>query len=209
MSKRRRPPKPKPQVLAPAPSRLPSKVAFQLEALEIARGYDGLFRGEPEPVLVVGVFAGARLLGREQVAFTRPGESPRVLLPQVTATQRLKLPRSYDGVTVVCAALEHDDGTAVLSMYSALEKPLRAWRPTDPMPEPHAPEAPEWSALVPHPVELLLDGVDWRVALHGDDVIAATLVRFPTEPDDHEVRLEFRSPDGKNEWTARARLSLR
>lgn len=209
MGKKSRAQKRKAVPRAPVATRLPSTLLFQLPALEIARGYDGLFRGEPEPVLLFALFAGTRLLSREQIAFTRASALPQVLLPQADLIVRNKLPRSYDRVTLVCVALEHDSGHAVSSMYSALEKPFRAWRPTDAVPDPHDPGAPDWPQLEAHPVELLLDGIDWRLALRGDDVIAAALMAFPATASEHEVRLELRSPDGKNEWTARAQLTLR
>jgi hypothetical protein len=60
------------------------KLRFQLEvaALEIARGHDGLLKGRPEPVLLVGVYMrdanAIHLLGRSLHRFRVPGPMPCV-----------------------------------------------------------------------------------------------------------------------------------
>ncbi len=191
-------------------SRLPVRATVQLSLLEIARGYDGLFRGEPEPVLVYGLFGAGRLLGREQIAFTAPGPAASTLIPERKQLTRIGLPLAYTQLALVCIAIEHDSGEAVQSMYCALERAVRAWRAQDSVPQPQEPDDPEWLATggLPQPVELLLDGAEWRSTLRGDDLVSVSLASFPARRAIHELRMPFCSPDAKNEWTARVTVTL-
>lgn len=204
MGKRRR--KTKPREILPA-SRA-QRLTSSLEALEIARGHDGLFRGEPEPVLVIGVFVDDQLAGRSRVPFQEVGKTPQTLLPAAPHRLAVVVPPTCARVSLLLAALEEDDGRAVENMYSALERPLRAWRPADLAPEPHELGAAAWPLGSVEVVELQLEGVDWREHLRGDDVVAAGLLVLPKELLRQVVRVPLRSPDGKNEWTAQLAVRI-
>lgn len=193
-----------------ARSSTPVRATVKFSLLEIARGYDGLFRGEPEPVLVFGLFGNGRLLAREQIAFTRPGPEVATLGPDKAHEARIGLPLTFASLGLLCVAIEHDSGAAVQSMYTALEHPVRAWRPHDAVPHPQEPDDVEWlvGGGLPQPVEVLLDGAEWRAALEGDDLVAASLATFGPQRSTHELRMPFVSPNGKNEWTARVTVQL-
>jgi hypothetical protein len=193
-----------------AKSSTPVRANVQLSLLEIARGYDGLFRGEPDPVLVFALFGAGRLLCREQIAFTKRGEAESTMVPAKPHLARIGLPLAYASLGLLCVAIEEDSGESVQSMYAAFERPVRVWRPGDAMPQPQEPDDLEWlhAGGLPQPVELVLDGAEWRAALHGDKLIAASLASFAPRRASHELRMPFCSPDGKNEWTARLSVAL-
>ena len=72
----------------PAPRMKPWKIAVELTMLEIAAGHDGLFRGAPEPVILLGAVLVAQSgaprvkpLGRALIRLAPEGRFPLAVAP--------------------------------------------------------------------------------------------------------------------------------
>ncbi len=202
--KKKKPPK------TPAPWR---SLDLRLRTVELARGYDGPFRGAPEPALLFGVYRvtdrEATLVSRSVVRLKARGAYPELLdAGDIDVGARIA---KVDGmrVLVLAAAIEEDGGRGVARLYADLEAPaqLAAWSIDAHVPEPlpllewarGAPLSPPATARV-HLVDP--DG-DLRDRGLGDDWIGAALFHVDESSAGRaERRMRFVSEDGRNDWTA-------
>ena len=155
-----------------------------VDALEIARGHDGLFRGHPDPMLIVGAYW-------------------HDTLPACS------LPRGATGTYVVLVlAVEENDGKGVGELFAAVERPgllqVSSLERTDidTFNLAAIPRVREWS--VPQAVHLLAGGSAASSLCKSDTLVGASTfwmpARAPAQPASY--RVPFRSEDRKNDWTA-------
>lgn len=236
MSRKRKRKKPAPKGAALASSepreRIHSfRLRMELTALELASGHDGLLRGMPEPVILLGVFllANARALplGRCLVRLNQPvGRFPTTVTPPQPAVLRAKGRASASArIAVLAIAVEEDAGKDVERIYTHLAegKNVRLWNLEDTVPSPAAlaelvqgPEAPGSLAAspapVPHPVAVrvgvVADGADLRDLCKEDDLVGASLFVIPTTRQEEGFRVHFTSGDKQNDWTALISVSV-
>lgn len=190
-----------------------------LDGLEIARGHDGLLRGRPEPVLVVGLFGvserGVTLLARDVVRWKVDAVPPllratRVDEGDVVRARVLACDASH--CVAVLIAIEADSGADVRSVFASLERTdaWQLWGERESVPAPIelgtlATAAPSSTEVLD--AHLLLDGSDLRDQLSADDLVGAVTVTFRDTGDaGTSVRARFLSDDGRNDWTALVRL---
>lgn len=182
--------------------------------LEIARGHDGLFRGPPDPVLVVGVYAvgdgHAALVGRSLHRFRPTGSFPSKVPPRdderalPTADLRTDAPMRFVALAV---ALEEDGGKDVQRIYGAVEHvgKLALWAAEHLEVDPVGVgglEGAAWSA--PVAVDLQIDGALASATCTSDKWIGAVAWALaPRKPAwATRYRLPFQSADRRNDWTA-------
>jgi hypothetical protein len=191
-------------------------VTVDLEALEMARGYDGFLRGKPEPVVLVAVFlvapAGTRLLARSLQRFHPASHMPCVALPD---TGRLLNVRTGAGAAtsllVLGVALEEDGGGDISRLYAVLERPADLHLRVLDAPLPQALEehaAHAWAAP-PARVDVLVGGVDAGRSCASDKWVGAAVLVVPSATRATvEGRLHFTHGEGQNDWTARLTVRL-
>jgi hypothetical protein len=188
-------------------------VRIDLEALEIAQGHDGFLRGEPEPVIVVGLYS--RLAGkttviaRGVVRFARPDRIPTSVPPDAArcAEHELKAERhvapSEEFFAILCA-LEEDNGAGVRRAYELLGDPetLLCYRSEgEPDPVSIALPSPLGIASGAFAIELLAGDRPVAEEVKGDDWVGSAFVALESAWSSHRPR--FRSE--KNDWTALVR----
>ena len=191
-------------------------IELAIEAVELARGFDGFLRGAPEPCLLLSTYlvrAGSvQPLGRV-LERLRPGPTfPQRLVLDKSVLCARTFPSSASEspglLVVVAVALEEDSGKDVAALYGDLGRPARLslWDPTAELPEPRALEelvqlAP---SIVPEAdrISLLRDGVALEQAVTQDDWVGSLLLRVSlVERTQQSYRFHFVSPDEKNDWT--------
>ena len=191
-----------------------------LQSLEVTRAEDGLFRGTPEPVLVVGLFEtlsqqrGVRLLDRKLFHFNVDGAIPGTYrCEEAKLTGRA---REDSMVSLVVIALEEDDRTGVTDLYGLLEQPdvISFWFPKN-----DVPEVERLSSLVPPPTDdrtvlsparVLFDARDAHDLGKGDDFVGTAIGRWSASPRRTlSIRAPFSSADKRQEWSAVLELSIR
>lgn len=225
--KRKKIPAPKGSALA-APKLRESihnfRLRMELTALELASGHDGLLRGMPEPVVLLGAFlvaSGRALpLGRCLVRLNQPvGRFPTTVTPPQPTVLRAKGRASVSArIAVLAIAVEEDVGKDVERIYSHLAeaKNVRVWNLEEAVPSPAAlaelVPGPESTPLLPHPVAtrvgVVADGADLRDACKDDELIGASLFVIPTTRQEEGFRVHFTSADLKNDWTAVIAVSV-
>jgi len=184
-----------------------------VEALEIARGHDGLFRGHPDPVLIVGAYwqdgSLVRTFGRTIHKFEVTKNAPCRALTDAPVLPSCSLPRGAAGTYVVLAlAVEENDGKGVSELFAAVERPnlmqVSSLERTDidTFNLGAIPRTPEWS--VPVSVHLMIGGTAASASCKSDTLVGASVFWMPTRspPAYGSYRLPFRSEDRKNDWTA-------
>ena len=184
------------------------KLSVSLDWIEIALGDDGWGRGDPEPVLLLGLYA----LADERVSLVSRGlVRPRVRSPYPNHAEGDGKPiiatRPPKGVplALLVLALEEDGGRDVRELYAKLEKPsFTLWSDDDDTPNPR-PFA-EWLAgprgsFGVHPLH---DEVDLAEHCSSDEWIGATLIVGVARGGSHRVHV--RSEDGDNDWTVELAL---
>lgn len=190
----------------------------RVDKLEIARGYDGLLRGPPDPVLAIGVYvhdtSTFRLFGRSLHRFQPRGRMPLSVAADVdtVAHSAIETSRAFRYVALAIA-LEEDGGRDVQRLYGMLEhhRLLTVCDTSHREVEPYAivglPRDRAWST--PTPVELIVDGVRASASCESDKLIGAACWTMepravvPTAPARASVyRLPFLSSDRRNDWTA-------
>ncbi|HLM75008.1 MAG TPA: hypothetical protein VK459_20000 [Polyangiaceae bacterium] len=205
------------------------RLRMELTALELASGHDGLLRGLPEPVILLGVFlvANARALplGRCLVRMNPPvGRFPLTVTPPQPAVLRAKGRASASArIAVLAIAVEEDAGKDVERIYAHLAegKNVRVWNLEDAVPSPTSlaelVPGPEGSpvaasALLPHPVAtrvgVVVDGAELRDVCEDDELVGASLFLIPTTRQEEGFRVHFTSGDKKNDWTALISVSV-
>ena len=190
----------------------PSTVQLGLDALEIARGHDGLLRGHPEPVVVLCVYAvgagGATCVLRHVERFLVKRPPPTIVAPREKAALRHRFtdPKS-PCVLVVAAALDEDRGDGVEEVFARMGEPeeLSLFTLGEIIPEPR-PAHTAALALVEqtgvHEVQLLFGRELASRAVGGDEWIGAcALATRRAKRVRERLRLPFRAKDERNDWT--------
>jgi hypothetical protein len=185
----------------------------RVDALEIARGHDGLFRGKPDPVLVVGTYwfdgAMVRTFGRSIHRFDVHANAPTLSRPDSAAFPSCTLPAGGgDAFYVVAIAIEENDADGVTSLYGAVERPQHLSvspiekTEVDCFPLAALPRSREWS--IPVSVQLLVGGGHASALCRSDTLVGAVVFWLPARPMAmaSSYRLPFVSDDKKNDWTA-------
>ena len=205
--------KPRAPASGPAPGTRRT-VTVSLTTLELARGHDGLFRGRPEPVIVIGALLvdelESRVIGRAAVPFAVEGAYPVVSPAPAGASIRLRARiRDRGRVVVVAAAIERDAGDGVAAVYAALADPgaLSAWFVDAQVPEPRGlVELGTAASASPTagPARLIFGGCHLADLVRGDDWVGAgvAVVDVAGSSPGERLRLRFVDADGRNDWTA-------
>lgn len=222
----RRPPKKRAARAAPKSPNEASiqtwRLSLDLTSLEMAKGHDGLLRGDPEPVILFSAFhvtthaaLHARALGRELVRLAPQGRFPLVVAPPKRATLRSPIRGiDRDRIVVVAFALEEDSGEDVTRLYTQLtdSSKIRLWDEGAPEPSPASiielaarppstpPEASRMNALD--------DRADLRDACTGDKFIGAGALILSPHRAEERFRVRFVSQDHRNDWTALFTVSM-
>ncbi|MBI2394565.1 MAG: hypothetical protein HYV09_33655 [Deltaproteobacteria bacterium] len=203
-----------------ATSGLRLRLRAQIEALEMARGHDGLLRGSPEPVVLLAAFRGSPApegpdggpyaIARTIARFAPRGAYPLTAAPIAPARLEgeLRCPPAGQGVlrvVLAAIALEEDGGRDVADAYAALGdgRALSVWSEESVDPTPIG-------AVVEggvRRVHVLRDGVDLRDRCRDDELIGA-VVAVVTARGRDRLRLPFVSEGGRNDWTALVDLDL-
>jgi len=196
---------------APVRRITPLRLELTLPRLEMARGHDGLLRGEPEPVVVLGAFytdgESVRALGRAHVRFAPRGSYPLVAEPDGAhslAAPLLPSVHDRERVVVLALALEEDSGDDVARVYGALENAasFALWAREETVP---APRGLHTFVDAVTRVFVLHDGRELRCT--SDELIGAVVATMPLARATHELRLPFSSD--RNDWLAVLEASLR
>ncbi|RLB52440.1 MAG: hypothetical protein DRJ42_14910 [Deltaproteobacteria bacterium] len=184
-------------------------------SIELARGYDGLLRGKPEPAFILALFSGggasARLIARtiiEVPMHTVHGFPATVVLPD---RRVMSTSLSADGPLLLLGlAVEVDSRELLQHLYARVEQPDRfhVWRTNDQTPAPlelaemargGAPSIPTAERL-----NLMWDDKNLETVgdAFGDDYIGASAIvlRSPLGGR-HAYRMHFSSADERNDWT--------
>ncbi|HZF54531.1 MAG TPA: hypothetical protein VE093_38050 [Polyangiaceae bacterium] len=229
--RKRKPPRKSGPVSAPREHIHTFRLRMELTSLELASGHDGLLRGMPEPVVLLGAFllaSGRALpLGRCLVRLSSPsGRFPTTVTPPEPAVLRAKgRAISSARIAVLALAVEEDDGGDVERIYAHLAeaKNVRVWDLEESVPSPASlaellsgPEAHGLpvaaTPLLPHPVVtrvgVVVDGADLRDVCKEDELVGAGLFLISTTRLEEAVRVHFTSGDQKNDWTAALSVSV-
>lgn len=189
------------------------RLRAQIEALEMARGHDGLLRGSPEPVVLLAAFhpdGGPQAIARSIARFAPRGAYPLTAAPSapVRLEGEVRAPPAGQGVlrvVLAAIALEEDGGGDVADAYAALGdgRALSVWseESVDPTPIVSVTEAGV------RRVHVLRDGADLRDRCRDDELIGAAVAVVGARGG-HRLRLPFVSGDGLNDWTALVDLEL-
>ncbi len=118
--------------------------SLDLEALEVALGYDGPMRGKPEPAIILAAFGVGpndtallgRALRRVRVPAVEPSTTP--LQDSEQELMKFKVPGSFSHLVIVGLALEEDGGADVAELYASMSDPdaIISWPLSDVVPEP-------------------------------------------------------------------------
>jgi hypothetical protein len=191
-------------------------LALELSRLELASGYDGLFRGQPEPVVAVAAYAISsdappRTIMRGAFSVRLSGASfpGSVAVNLAPAWARARAVPSSGQVLLVGVGIEDDGGGGPGGVLGALERCGELMIATadnghdvtsfaELAASPDAARA--WAT--PRRALLMLDGAPLAARCAQDDWVGAAAVLFPTRPRTVEHRLHLASDDGKNDWTA-------
>jgi hypothetical protein len=185
--------------------------------LEVARGHDGLLRGAPEPVVVLGVYlvdeGGVRLVARYLYRFERPDSVPCKVAPREASDESFVVGMSATSRAVIVAlAIEEDSGRGVEAAYAELTRTsdLMAWPADAATPSPaHLDEIAAGALPVDEPLRVqLLFGDAPITRLPGDDWVDASALVVGTSAR-RVHRLHFVSADMRNDWTAELEVGLR
>lgn len=195
------------------------RVELRMEELELAKGYDGLLRGAPEPTVIVGVYAvaddHAQLMGRFLYRFERPEGFPCKVATREPSREACSVAvRPGARLVVLALAIEEDSGRGLQALYAELERgdAIVVWAHDQAAPIPlHLSELDDGTAtpLHGHRVHVLLGEWDPGATLVGDDWVDAAVLHTLPAVQRERHRLWFQSADGRNEWTAALELAVR
>lgn len=195
------------------------RVELRVEQLELARGHDGLLRGAPEPTLVVAVYAATRhevrLVGRYLYRFDRPGAFPcKVSTAEPSAESCIVVVEHASRIVLLALAIEEDSGRGLQSVYAELDRgdTIVVWAPDqrDALPTHlHELDPRIMAPDLGHRVHVLVDGRELSRQAAGDDWVDAVVLHGAPAIVSRRHRLRFCTPDGRNDWTAELRLSMR
>lgn len=188
------------------------RVQLRMEQLELAKGYDGFLRGEPEPTLLVAVYsataAHTRLGGRYLYRFERPSGYPcKVSTREPTRESCTIVVDPGARLVILALAVEEDSGRGLQALYAELERGegIVVWTADHVAPIPmHLHELDPHSVApdLGHRVHVLLGERDPSQHLVGDDWVDAAMLHAAPTVQRGLHRLHFCSGDGRNDWTA-------
>jgi hypothetical protein len=217
MSSRRR--KKQDGVLQPAVGAMRRNLVLTLESLEVTRGTDGLFRGRPEPVIVVAAYrvgnAELALVGRISCRAVVRDAAPVVcsLGNQALRYDSRMLPG--ERYVILATALELDAGHGLAALQACLERTeaIALWSLGDSVPVPsslvdfaaRAFRAPEAAA-----VELLVGSQSAAEIVRGDELVSSCAFALDgLQRHDEPWRLAFADPARRNVWCVNLRAHVR
>lgn len=199
------------------------RIEVVVEELELVRAHDGAFRGAVEPRLLAALYhvrpGRAALLTRSVLAVdVRSNSSARLELERELLRASWHSASSTDsGVFVLVAvAVEEDSGHDVQTLSADLEHPelWAIWDSKHAVPEPATLDELALGAPSEGPnaerIELVRRGSPMESTLRSDELVGAVLIRVPVDPEPRPGlwRLNFQSPDAKNDWTYRIRVRV-
>jgi hypothetical protein len=205
-------------LVEPARAGVVLRVQLRMGQLELAKGDDGLLRGEPEPTLLVAVYcataAHTRLGGRYLYRFERPGGYPCKVSTREPSREGCVVEVEPGArLVVVALAVEADSGGGLQALYAELERGDRivVWESDSTILIPlhlHELEAPALAPGLVHRVRLSFGEYDPAAQLEGDDWVDAAVLHAAPEVQRGLHRLHFCSDDGRNDWTAELELAV-
>jgi hypothetical protein len=193
--------------------RTPGDLVLEMRGLEVARAHDGFFRGNPEAVVMVAVYAledAPRIIARALWRFEQPVER----LPTTVAARRPARPiahpyaiESEAPVLLLAVGMEEDAGVDVRRVYSLLERTahLHLWDQDEggSHPSPLSLQEVAQKLVRPTRVRVLIDSVDLGMTQQPkDDYVGACAVSLVRARLLADHRMHLTDDEGKNDWTA-------
>ena len=193
------------------------RLGLWLGDMERGRGYDGVLRGKPEPVVLLAAFdctdGTPRPVHQHLVRFYRPHRIPgRVeAKKQERHLSRTPLPRGAN-LALLAIAMEEDNGQGILNLYSVLRdhQQLIAWPTNQPD---HFP-----CPLPAYAVGLGAEGVQTELMIDNDtlgdlckgDNYVGTSVFFRRVDDRIKdvVTCRIVTEDRRNDWHLKLQLTV-
>lgn len=187
---------------------------FRVESLELKKARDGLFRGLPEPVILIAIYGvdahGTHMLRVEKLAFKVTGQSADPL-PWTHSPWLHEVPAGGH-LAVLVVAMEEDSGDDIARVQTALQSPesLQLWRldeePRQRVTFAEANNADD--AISPSPVDVENGRGAFSVSCSWDKWVGACLwvESAPHEESVREARVRRRFKG--NDWTMRVRTRV-
>lgn len=190
------------------PKQPKNQFCLEVKSLEVAKGFDGFFRGAPEPVLVCGVYAisdsHSELLGRGILRFPNLRTFPTTLKMSDSVLVQATQPKNDERqLAVILMALEEDGGKDIQRAYAMLQAHTELLL-LETSGEPIAVDIQEMIHDVAHwgtarRIELVVDHEHFDRSCDSDKWISAS--GFVVQRGERS-RVHFVSLDRKNDWTA-------
>ncbi|MFK7998525.1 MAG: hypothetical protein AB8H86_02970 [Polyangiales bacterium] len=187
---------------------------FRVESLELTKAHDGIFRGLPEPVILIAIYGvgegGPRLLRSERLEFKVTAESAEPM-PWTHAPWQHEIPADGHLATLLIG-MEEDSGDDIARVEAALKSPdsLQLWRlDEDPRVRVTFAEADAAEdAISPSPVDVENQRGAFSASCAWDKWVGACLwvEAAPHEESVRESRLHQRFRG--NDWTMRVRTRV-
>ena len=185
-----------------------------IQSLEVARGHDGFFRGNPEPTVICALFVVSgetvQLAGRSLHRFRAKRPFPGVATPDNGSLPActLHLETGFPHWVMLAAALEDDGGGDIQRAFGAVERhdTLSVWasdlREFEARPLAALPTQPDW--LSPRASQLLSDGEAFGPSCTTDKWVGAACwcMEASESTMSRRHRVPFLSEDRLNDWTA-------
>ena len=212
-------PRKKHGVVQPAFRAMRRNLVLTLESLEIIVGSDGLFRGKPEPVIVVAAYrvgnAELALVGRASCRADVRGTAPVVCSLGNQALRYDSRMQPGERYVILATALELDAGRGLAALQARLEQTdaIALWSLGDSVPAPSSLvdfaartfRAPEAAA-----VELLVGSQSAAEIVLGDDLVSSCAFALDgLQRHDEAWRLAFADAARRNVWCASLRAQVR
>jgi hypothetical protein len=195
------------------------RLEVTLGSLEIIEGRDGLFRGKPEPAMVVAAYrvgnTGLALLGRISCVVEVRGTAPIVCSLGDQALRYDSLVHPGERYVVLATALELDAGRGLVALQAQLEQAdaIALWSLGDSVPEPRSLvdfAARPFRAPAAAAVELLVGSRPAADIARDDDLVSSCAFAFDgLEEHDEAWRLPFADAARHNAWCASLRTCVR
>jgi hypothetical protein len=197
-----------------------AKLDVEIVETEIAKGYDGLLRGGPEPTIVLGLWAvgaaAATLVGRRVARMATPTTLPHTVKSEApVALSALVAKESTQRLVVLVLAIEEDDGRGVQEAYALMEGDetltLLSSVGGHPHGGPMGPYARDATSPHgdPHAVHVEVEGIGIEESIKGDDWVGASACVLKVERFRQSLRFHVRSKDERNDWTVRLDVKVR
>lgn len=187
---------------------------FRVESLELTKAHDGLFRGLPEPVILIAIYGvdaeGTHLLRAEKLKFKVTAESPKPL-PWTHDPWIHPVPPGGQVATLV-VAMEEDSGDDIARVEAALQRPdsLQLWL-VDEKPKlrvTFAQSADVDDAISPRRVDLENPGGALSVSCAWDKWVGASLWVESSAHAESTREVRLYQGLGRNDWLMRVRTRV-